>query len=90
MLSRTNGEHTGHTLSFSLCRIIKDDEVENSGKKAAEERKMQLFSSCRHELRLSDCRQTPEVLLLPILTYSWMVLGCSMPRTLSLISTAFC
>lgn len=24
------------------------------------------------------------------LTYSWIVLGCSMPRTLSLIKTAFC
>lgn len=25
-----------------------------------------------------------------VLTYSWIVLGCSMPSTLSLISTAFC
>lgn len=64
------------TLSFSLCMIVRDDEVENSGKKAAEERKMQLFSSCRHDLRLPDCSQTPEVLLLPSSPYSHILGWC--------------
>lgn len=39
-------------------------------------------------------RAAPGTTLPPIprglLTYSWMVLGCSMPITRSLISTAFC